>query len=185
MNKSGAYDLMEREYVNCPPGQEDQFTITAIAERYGRAKSSVARMSRLKGWKEKRAKAQAMLTGVVSELDTDTYAHRLHDIHGKFVDAAEKSLEAYTRAVENGDITPSAGDVAKMVTLVRDIVSKPGGGSEGETDHGGIQISESLGRELLGSIESLARERLERGSAAGAAEPKLVGSGEGRRIQVR
>lgn len=185
MNKSGAYLDMERDYVTAPPGDEGSFTITAIAGRYGRAKSSVARMSRLKDWKAKRAAYRGNTSEIVSELDSDAYATRLHKIHGDFVEAAEETMAAYRAAVRSGDVKPTAGDVEKMVKLVREIVSKPAGGGEENGSNDGIRISESLGRELLGTIESVARQRLERGSAAGAAEPKLVSSGADGRLQVR
>lgn len=189
MNKTGAYDLMEREFVTAPPESEDDYSLTKIAGRYGRAPSSVARMARIHKWKEKRAAYRGNVSEITAVLDGEAYAERLHSMHGKVVEAAEVTLEAYTRAVQSGDVIPSAGDAAKLISLVRDIVNKPLGGSE-ETNGRepllpGINISPELSRGLLDRLAGLAAERLESGAGGGDLVAAGATAGEGGRIRVR
>jgi hypothetical protein len=176
---------MEREYVTAPIGEESAFTITAIADRYGRGKSSVARMSRIKEWKRKRDEHRRQTGAIVSELDSDTYAARISKLHGDFVEAAEKTVAAYVKAVDAGEITPSAGDVAKMVTTVQQILAGHAGGEQGDKGDGDIRIPGSLGRDFIGALEGIARERLASAPVAGPAEPKPVGPSSDGHIQVR
>lgn len=187
MNRTGAYDQMEREYVTAPPEQEDDFSLTQIARRYDRAPSSVARWARIHDWQAKRAAYRGQVSTIVADLDADTYASRLHTLHGKFVEAAEVTLDDYIRAVKNGEYKPSAGDVEKMVKLVREIVNRPKGGPEENNGGGlpGLNLSPDLARDLFGRLEGLARERLE--SGAGPGDPVVVSGpeGEGGRIRVR
>jgi hypothetical protein len=188
MNKTGAYFDMEREYITAPVEIEDDFSLTKIAKRYGRAPSSVARMSRLHDWPAKRAAYRGTVSDIVTDLDADTYARRLHGIHEKFVDAAETTLDQYIAAVKSGEYKPTANDVAKMVSLVREIVNKPQGGSEdpsGRQLPPGLNLSPDLARDFLGRLEGLARERLE--SGAGPGDPVVVSApeGEGGRLRVR
>lgn len=188
MNSTGAYDLMEREYVTALPEQEDEFSLTKIAKRYGRAASSVARMSRKGDWPAKRAAFRGNVSSITAELDADTYAGRLHDLHGKFVEAAEITLDQYIGLVKSGEYKPSASDVEKMVKLVREIVNRPKGGEEhsgGSQLPPGLNLSPDLARDLLGRLDGLARERLE--SGAGPGDPVVVSDpeGEGGRLRVR
>lgn len=186
MNRTGAYDLMEREYVTAPPELEDKFTLSKIARRYDRSPSSVARMSRIQRWKEKRAAFRGNVAEITSELDGSAYAGRLHILHGKFVEAAEVTLDRYVKSVESGDYKPSAGDVERMVKLVRDIVSGPAGGADGKGGDGDdIRVPASVARDLFGRLEGIARERLE--SSAGEGDPVTVvgAQGEGGRLLVR
>lgn len=189
MNSSGAYDQMEREYVTAPPENEAEFSLTKIAGRYDRAPSSVARMSRINRWKEKRAAYRGEVTEITRTLDGDVYAERLHGLHGKAVEAAEVSIDAYITAVKSGDVIPSAGDATKWIALVRDIVNRPLGGNEDPDGREpllpGINISPELSRGLLDRLAGLAAERLE--SGAGGRDLVAAGApaGEGERIRVR
>jgi hypothetical protein len=187
MNKTGAYDLMRREYVEAPQEQETEFTLSKIARRYNRSPSSVARMSRLEHWMEQRAIFRGGVAEVTTELAADTYAGKLVEIHASFIRVAEKTLVAYEKGVDNGDITPSAGDVEKMVKLVREIVNRPRGGEEtsGAPALPGLNLSPELARDFISRLEGLARERLV--STAGTRDPVVVSDpeGEGRRLRVR
>ena len=188
MNKTGAYDVMRREYVEAPREQEDEFTLSKIARRYNRSPSSVARMSRIEGWMEQRKLFRGEIDEITTELAADSYAGRLVQIHEDFITAAEKTLKAYTAGVENGDIKPTASDVEKMVKLVRDIVNRPGGAegdSGGTSVLPGLNVSPELARDLFGRLEGLARERLEPG--AGSRDLVVVSDpeGEGGRLRVR
>jgi len=188
MNKTGAYDLMEREFVTAPPEREDEFSLTQIAGRYGRAPSSVARMARKQDWAAKRAAFRGNVSTITADLDSDRYADRLSLLHGKYVEAAEVTLDEYVKLVKSGDVKPTAGDVTKMVQLVRDIVNRPRGGSEdnsGRPALPGLNLSPDLARDLFGRLEGLALERLESGTGPG---DLVVGSdpeGEVGRLRVR
>ncbi len=184
MNSTGAYDLMEREYITAPVEREDEFTLTQIAGRYNRAASSVARMAKKLDWQGKRAAYRGNVSTITATLDSDRYADRLSVLHGDFIEAAEVTLKQYVELVKSGEYKPSAGDVEKMVKLVREIVSRPSGAPE--ENHGGVpglNLSPDLARDLFGRLEGLARERLE--SGAGPGDLVVVADSEGERGRLR
>lgn len=188
MNSTGAYDLMEREYVTAPPEAEDDFSLTKIAGRYNRSASSVARMARIHKWKEKRAAYRGNVSEITAVLDGEAYAERLHSMHGKVVEAAEVTLDTYIAAVKRGDVIPSAGDAAKLVAMVREIVNKPAGGGEGDKHDPllpGINISPDSVPAFLERLAGAATRRLESGGSDGDLVASAATTGEGGRIRVR
>jgi hypothetical protein len=189
VNRSGAYDLMEREYVTAPPENEDDFTLTKIAKRHGRSPSSVARMSRIHDWPAKRAAYRSESTELIVTLDRDAYASRVHELHGKTVKAAEVTIDAYIDAVEKKMIVPSAGDAHKLIQLAREIVNKPLGEPEGGQRGGplppGLNISPDQVGPFLDRLAGLARERLESGRGDGDLVAAAAPDREGRRLRVR
>lgn len=188
MNKSGAYDIMEREYVTAPSEAEADFTLSKIAARHGRSKSSVARMSRINDWPAKRAAYRSESTELIVTLDRDAYASRVHELHGKTVKAAEVTIDAYIDAVEKKLIVPSAGDAHKLVQLAREIVNRPLGEPEGGKRDPllpGINISPDQVGPFLDRLAGLASRRLESGGGEGDLVAAAAAEGEGRRLRVR
>jgi len=184
VNSTGAYDLMEREFVTAPPEQEAEYSLTQLAKRYKRAPSSVARMARKLDWQAKRRAYRSNVATITGDLDASLYAERLHSLHGKAFEAAEITLDQYIKLVRAGVVQPSASDAEKMIKLVREILHRP---QSGEEKNGGgqpgLSLSPELARDVLGRLEGLARERLD--SGAGDRDLVVVSAPEGERGRLR
>lgn len=171
MNRSGAYDIMEKAYVT----GGDEVTVTALAREHGRSKSTVARMARIQGWYDKRASYRDSLANRTYEATADEYGPRIVKLNERFLTAAEKTVERYIEAVESREITPAATDLAKIMTVVREITAKPS--EEGPEGTGDIRIPEGVGIEAIRALEQLARDRIAGVSGTAPPRPQLASTG--------
>lgn len=174
MNRSGQYDVMEKEYVT----GGDEVSITSLAARYGRGKSAVARMARLRGWYDKRAAYRETESERTYDATIDAYLPRIVKLNEKFIEAAEKTVDRYVEAIENREITPNTSDVAKIMGVIQTMTGKTAAGESPEAS-GDIRIPEGVGVEAIRALEQLARSRLGPGDSPKAARPQLVSSGGG------
>lgn len=174
MNRSGRYAIMLREFVT----SEEKPSIRSLATKHGRSFSAVARTARLEKWEEKRTSHWNKVMADTSDRTVSKYAGRVIELHGKFLDSVEKTLDVYSAKLESGEITPTPTDVAKLMTTVREMVSKPSAAESPEgAAQNGITISESLGLEFIRAIEATARGRVERGGVV--PPPRLVSGSSG------
>lgn len=172
MHRNSQYDLMEKAYVT----GGDEVTITSLATQYGRGKSAVSRMARIQSWYDKRASYRSSLAGRTYDATIDAYGSRIVALNGKFITAAEKTVDRYIEALERKEITPTAAELAKIMTAVQEAVGKPAA-SESPEGNGDIRIPQGVGVEAIRALEQLARTRLEPGSGSEATRPKLVSTG--------
>ena len=174
MNRSGKYELMRREYIT----GDESVTMASLAEKYGRSPGSVGRMAAKEGWLDDRNAFRRSVSEKVTDQAADEYSGRVLKLQGDFLEALETSITKYHAGVQSGQIVPNPSDIAKLMQTAREIVSKQA--PQGSEDAGGgIRISEGIARELFGSLETIARDRLATGAVERAPRPKLVGSGQG------
>lgn len=175
MNRSGQYDLIEQKFVT----GSDEITITSLAREMGRTTSTVARMARIRGWYDKRAAYRESFAQRTYDATIDAHGPRIVKLHEKYLTAAEKTVDRYVEAIDNHEITPTPSDLAKIMSVVRELTAKPAAAEESPEAAGGIHLSEGVSRELVRSLEDLARARLESGAGPAAPRPKLVSAGQG------
>lgn len=175
MNRTGKYRDARREYVTSP----ENISIRALAPKYDRSYSAMARIARLEGWEAERQAYNNRTEQIVVATASDALAQRLITLNDDFLTATEDSIRIYRRKLESGEITPTPADITKLVMTVRDILAprKPEEGSDGPL--AGLHISESGLRSLAGAVEAAARSRIVEGGVGEPTEPKLVGSSEG------
>lgn len=171
MNRSSQYDVMEQMYVT----GGDDVTITSLAAQFDRGKSAVSRMARIRGWYDKRASYRGTLSDRTYDATVDAYGPRIVALNGKFIDAAEKTVDRYIQALERQEITPNTSDLAKVMTAISAMTAKPAA-AESPEGNGDIRIPQGLGVEALRAIEQFARSRAQSGGSPEAPRPKLVGA---------
>jgi hypothetical protein len=177
MNRSGAYDVMAREYITAP--RDAPVTLKELGAKFGRSAGSVGRIAKLENWVGKRETYLAGIANGETAAVQAAFVGQLTDIQRKYLEAVEKSLDSYIGAVDSGQLVPRPSDVSGLMTTLKAMFERPRAEPNGEGNNGGITISESLGADFLRTLESVARAKLESGGMEAPPRPKLVGSSQG------
>jgi hypothetical protein len=109
---------LEREYVfdsATPP-----VSITALADRYGMARSNIADIARRNRWYEKRKEVRQTVGEKVLEAMTDDWAAAQTTVRNRLIEVNLKLLEETEKAIAAGEIKiTKVADVVALTATIR------------------------------------------------------------------
>lgn len=107
--------LLEREYVFSP----DNISITALADKYGLARSGVADKARVGEWYKKRQEYQRRIDHSVIEAMGQRWAEEGVALREKIILTAEKVLDKFNAGLDDGTIKVDAKDAVLATNVIR------------------------------------------------------------------
>lgn len=109
------WKTLEHEYVFDP----NNISISELAAKHDIARSGVAQKMGIGKWYEKRLEYQKRVDASVVEAMGQKWAAMTVAIQEKVLRAAEATLDAYIKYIEEGVVKPDAKDAALMSQIIR------------------------------------------------------------------
>lgn len=149
---------LEREYVYADP----PISVTALADKYGLARSGVADKARIGKWYEKRQEFQQKLGAKTLEALADEWAAFGTKMRKSVMEAATRSVESYSSALvdKEGNVIPgkvSGKDAVAWVGVMRDLLADVERAARPVTiiDQERVDIDPEEAAKMLADVEKL------------------------------
>lgn len=170
--------ILEREYI-FDSGQPP-ISITALADKYGMARSGIADKARIGRWYDKRKEFRERLGEKAIDALGDHWVAFETSVRQKLMTTALAYLDKYTEALNNNEIKVNTRDMLGVAAMVRvllgDVAAKPQG-EEGLIDPGTVTLDPAAYRDAIAHIKQL-RSANDEDDAGRFAATGTEGSGE-------
>lgn len=151
LQKGPGTDVLEREYVF----SVEEPSITAIAAKYGLARSNVAAKCRTGNWAKKRSEHLATLDAKTRELMADEWVEFEKANREKLLRVGAKYLDKYVEALEAGEVKVNTRDMLGIAAMMRVYLSDGAVKPVEDAKVIEAEFSEAEAREVIEQVKQL------------------------------